>query len=499
MGRVYIVGAGPGDPGLLTLRAQALLQQADVCLYDRLIAPETMNHLRASCERIYVGKGPNDLHRVSQAETQRLMIAAAQAGKIVVRLKGGDPFVFGRGAEEAEACEAAGIPFEIVPGVTSALAVPAYLGIPITHRDAAGSFTVVTAHKREDGSELPLQWNVLAQLETLVFMMGVARLPEIVKQLTQQGRSPQTPIACISQGTLPQQRSVVGTLHDVIDKARTAQLQAPAVIVVGDVVRYSEKLAWFEKRPLFGKTIWVTRDAAHASRLTEPLRALGARVLETPVIAIVPNAVSLKPLLAELKHFSWIIFTSRHAVAQFMQKLFAAAADVRALAPMKIASVGPGTTEALREYGLTPDLVPSSGYVAEALIAALPQQLQGQQILFPKAKHTRTLLLDGLTERGATVHSLELYETVCADTDLKAIFDQYPPDLVTFTSSSIVERFVELIQRAGIAGHCFKGISIGPITSQSVRNYLQFLVLAGEAEQATLAALVAAVRSFFSS
>ncbi len=322
-GMVYLIGAGPGDPKLITLRGLECLQQAEVVIYDRLASPRLLTYVPALAERIYVGKGP-DCHTLRQEEINQLLVRKAQEGKIVARLKGGDPFVFGRGGEEAEALVAAGIPFEIVPGITSAIAVPAYAGIPVTHRDYTSALAIVTGHEDPNKADSSIEWEHLtAAAGTLVFLMGLENLARIVQQLIKYGRSPKTPIALIRWGTRPEQEVVTGTLEDIAQKARDAKFTSPVVIIVGEVVQMREKLRWIEKRPFFGRRIAVTRSRAQASVLTKKLEALGAEVWEFPTIEIAPAADygPLDACLRQLNTYQWIIFTSVNGVDAFFKRL----------------------------------------------------------------------------------------------------------------------------------------------------------------------------------
>lgn len=493
VGMVFLVGAGPGDPGLLTLRGRECLQQADVVIYDRLVHPTLLQHTRPEAELIFAGK-ESARHTLTQKEINTLLIERARAGKMVCRLKGGDPFVFGRGGEEAEACREAGVPFEVVPGVTSAIAAPAYAGIPITHREVASSFAVITGHERAEGrgpgaegkdSALSPQpsarfnWAHIAHAaDTLIFLMGVENLAEIVGQLLAHGRLPETPVALVRWGTWPQQETLVSTLGVVVEEVQRTGFKPPAVFVVGEVVRLREKLRWFDNRPLFGKRILVTRAREQASALSDLLRAQGAEPVEFPVIRIVPvvDTRELDAALCQIQNlYSWVVFTSANAVRVIRDRLDALGLDARAFGTVNIAAIGPATTEALRAMGLRADFVPSR-FVAEAVVEEWPDRnMAGRRVLLPRAKEARELLPDRLREMGARVDVVTTYETVMdagATDEICARLRAGAIHAVTFTSSSTVKNFVESIGREGVQ-ELLRGVTvacIGPITAQTARE-----------------------------
>lgn len=535
-GTVSLIGAGPGDPGLLTLRGAERLRAADVVVYDRLAHPALLDLARPDAERVYVGK-VSAHHSMKQPEINALLVARALAGKTVARLKGGDPFVFGRGGEEAEACRAAGVPFDIVPGVTSAIAAPAYAGIPVTHRDAASSFAVITGHERDDsresGGRLPGQaeqrrdWAKIAHAaDTLVFLMGVEALPEIAARLQEQGRAPQTPVALIQWGTWTRQRVVVGTLASIVDEVTKAKLTPPAVCVVGDVVKLRETLRWFDDpvtRPLFGKRILVTRAREQASGLSDLLRARGADPVEFPAIRIerLEDEATLRNALSNLAAYDWVIFTSVNAVPVVADLLEALRLDARAFASTRLAAIGPATAEALRtRLGLRADYVPSEA-VAEALLAQWPDtELTGKRVLLPRALEARDVLPEGLQARGATVDVAPAYRTVAAsdgpqksassqdaqaetgtDTEtLRTLLASESLNALTFTASSTVHNFVralvgeETAQLPALVGDVTLA-AIGPVTADTLREYglLPRIV----APEHTIAGLVAALETYF--
>jgi len=479
-GKAYLVGAGPGDPGLLTLKGRDVLGLADVVIYDYLANEAFLEYAPPHAERIYVGKKGGD-HTMTQEAINRLLVEKAR-DRIVVRLKGGDPFVFGRGGEEAQELAAAGIDFEIVPGVTAAVAVPAYAGIPLSHRDYASSMAFITGHERADGAppegKEGIDWGKLSSgIGTLVFFMGVKNLPEIATRLMEHGRSPQTPVAVIRWGTTPEQRTVTGTLADIVDKVREAALKPPAVIVVGDVVRLRESLNWFETKPLFGKTVLVTRAREQASDFRKALEERGARCVEFPTIAITPPA-SWDPLdaaLASLDRYDWLIFTSVNGVRFFMDRLWAAGRDVRALAGIRLAAIGPKTAESLEGMGLRLDVVPEE-YRAESLLEALGEEaVRGRRFLLPRAAQARDVLPQTLRRWGADVDVVPAYETVPAGKGadrVAAMLERGEIHVVTFTASSTVRFFVQALADRDVPKLLEKTVvaCIGPITADTARS-----------------------------
>jgi uroporphyrinogen III methyltransferase / synthase len=438
---VYLVGAGPGDPGLLTVRARELLDRADVVLHDRLVPPPALDGLTA--ELVYVGKiggGP----QMPQEEINRLLVEHGRSAEVVVRLKGGDPFVFGRGGEEALVLREAGIPFEVVPGVTAGVAAPAYAGIPVTHRGAASAAAFVTGHDAD------IEWGALAQFPgTLVFYMGVRALPRIAERLIAEGRPPGQPAAVVERGTMSGQRAIVTTLQALGE----VRADAPAIALVGEVAALREELAWLEGRPLHGRTIAVTRARAQASALAARLRELGAEVIEAPAIA----TRSLETELPDLAAYDLLAVTSPNGAHELMARL----RDARELAGMTVAAIGPGTARALREHGIEADVVPLRS-VAEGLVEALAGR-SWRRALIARARDGRDVLERGLREQGVAVDVLALYETLPERLEPEAVAGA---DYVTFTSASTVRFFVE-------AGGSFDGVriaSIGPATSAALRE-----------------------------
>ncbi|OFV96519.1 MAG: uroporphyrinogen-III C-methyltransferase [Acidobacteria bacterium RIFCSPLOWO2_02_FULL_61_28] len=501
LGKVYLVGAGPGDPGLLTLKGLRILRDADVVVYDYLANPELLLEAKPGAEIIYVGRHANE--RLSQDTINQMLVERARHGKQVCRLKGGDPFVFGRGGEEAEYVASSGVPFEIVPGVSAGYAVPAYAGIPLTHRQLSSTVLFVTGHEdpeKEGGSHL--DWEGIARgASTLVFFMGVTTLPQIASQLMRAGRSASTPAAVIRWGTRGEQQVVTGTLETIAARARTAGIKPPALTVVGDVVSLREKLQWFECLPLFGERILITRPREQARELAEPLRALGAETIELPTIAIADpeDWSALDGAIERLgtpRTYDWLIFTSANGVRKFMQRMAANGTDVRRLAGAKICAIGPATADELRAHLLVVDVVPRT-YVAEGVLEALAEEpLAGKRILIPRARVARDVLPAELRKRGAEVDVVEAYRSILPTErteKTEAIFTRHRPTLIVFTSSSTVENLLRLIPPEKRDSY-LEGVriaSIGPITSRAIRR--AGLTVHIEAGEYTIPALVAAI------
>jgi uroporphyrinogen III methyltransferase / synthase len=484
-GVVYLVGAGPGDPGLMTARSLELIAGAGAVFYDRLIPPGALDRTREDAELVYVGKRPG-APSVPQEEIGARLVEAARAGKSVVRLKGGDPFVFGRGGEEAEALRAAGVEFEVVPGVTAGVAAAAYAGIPVTHRDDASAVAFLTGHEDPDKEESALDWEALARFPgTLVFYMGVKRLGENSAALIAAGRDPAQPAAAIERGTWPRQRTVAATLGTLAEAVERERVGAPALIVVGPVAARREELAWLERRPLHGRRIVVTRARAQASGLAARLRDLGAEVVELPAIRIEPRIESeeVRRAAASVGEYSLVCVTSPNGAHLLFEALArtgraggagagnsspgAGALDARALAGATVAAIGPGTARALAEHGIVADVVPER-FVAEALVEALAGvEVEGARVLVARAAEARDVLPDALRERGAEVDVLALYETVREHPAPGAIEAAQGADYVTFTSSSTVTNLTEALGERFPSGA--RVVSIGPVTSEAAR------------------------------
>ena len=460
LGIVYLVGAGPGDPGLLTVRAAELIARADVILHDRLIPAEALAGARLDAEVLYVGKQGGG-RQVPQEETQRLLVERARAGRTVVRLKGGDPFVFGRGGEEALVCLEAGIAFEVVPGITAGVAAPAYAGIPVTHRELASGVAFVTGHEDPAKPDSALDWPALAAFPgTLVFYMGVRALPRIAEQLVAGGRPADEPVAVVERGTLPGQRTLVATLSDVAERAAAECIRAPAITLVGPVAELRERLAWLERRPLHGRTIAVTRARPQASALGARLRELGAGVVEAPAIRTRP----LEAELPDLAVYDLVCVTSPNGAAELFARLGAAGRDARALAGLLVAAIGPGTARALEEHGIVADIVPERA-VAEGLVSGLAG-VDVHRALIVRAREGRDVLPDALRARGADVDVVALYETVAEPLDEPTARAAAAADYVTFTSASTVRYFLDAA--GGLDGP--RIASIGPATSTALRD-----------------------------
>jgi len=462
-GVVHLVGAGPGDPGLLTARALELIAAADVILYDRLVPAGALDGARPDAERIYVGKeerGP----QMPQEQIDRLLVEHGSAGRRVVRLKGGDPFVFGRGGEEALVLRAAGIPFEIVPGVTAGVAAPAYAGIPVTHRDRASAVALITGHEDPDKPASAIDWPALAAFPgTLVFYMGVGQLPRIAERLIAGGRPADEPAAVIERGTLPGQRTVLATLETIAARAAEAEIRPPSITLIGPVAALrDEGLRWFEERPLAGRRVAVTRAREQASGLAARLRALGADVVETPVIRI----VALDGPVPDPSRYDLVCLTSPNGVRLLFERLASAGLDARALHGTRVAAIGPATARALRAHGVLADVLPERA-VAESLVEALGEA-PVVRALVARARVARDVLPDALRARGAEVDVLELYETVAEPLSPQQADAARSADYVTFTSASTVHNLLRAT--GGALDTAARLVSIGPVTSDALRE-----------------------------
>jgi uroporphyrinogen III methyltransferase/synthase len=476
-GKVYLIGAGPGDPGLITVKGLECIRDADVLVYDYLAPPALLDCARKDAEIIYVGK-KGGAHTLSQEKINALLVEKAGKGFHVARLKGGDPFIFGRGGEEAEELVRSNIPFEVVPGVTSAIAAPAYAGIPLTHRQFTSTVAFVTGHE-DPGKEVSgIDWEALAKgIGTLVFLMGIKNLPKITEQLTRHGMPPETPAALVRWGTTVNQETVTGTVATISDAAQRAGITAPAVIVIGGVVGLRDTLKWYENRPLFGKRIVVTRARAQASELVRELAGLGAECVESPTIEVVPvrDPKPLDDAIESLAAYDWIVFTSVNGVSVFFDRLFEKGRDVRALGNIRTACIGPATAERLRSFGFRSDLLPEN-YLAESIVDAFGKEsIRGKKILIPRAETARPVLPEELSKMGAIVNEVAVYETreVRRDADmLIRRLREHSIDLVTFTSSSTVKNFKSLLPEEEFEA-LMKGVTvaaIGPITADTARD-----------------------------
>ena len=498
-GKVYLVGAGPGDPGLITVKGLRCLQQAQVVVYDRLLDPSLLDSAPAEGERIFVGK-ERGRQALTQDQINALLVERAQAGQVVARLKGGDPFVFGRGGEEALALAQNHIPFEVVPGITSPIAAPAYAGIPITQRRVATCFTVVSGSEDPAKLQSSIPWDVLAKTGgTLVILMGWAALDSIMATLQEKGMVAATPAALVQWGTWSRQRTVTGTIQDVVAKGRAAGLAPPVIAVVGDVVNLREQLAWFDQRPLFGQRVLITRSRTQASHLRTMLEDLGAEAVELPSIEIAPleDYSLLDGALARLPGESWVIFASVNAVEAVFDRLEAAGRDARAFANTTIAVIGPATRQALSQRGINPDFVPRRS-VSESVVEELSQQdWQDVPVLLPGSNIGRDVLAQGLTELGARVERVDAYQTVTprdAGQKARRIMER-GVDVVTFTSSSTVRNLLDILDGdKQFLENCLVAC-IGPITANTSREMGLRVDLV--AEEATVEGLVASLVAHF--
>ena len=492
-GIVYIVGAGPGDRKLITLKGVECLQCADVVIYDLLLNDALLEHCPAHTEKI---QAPDPRVRATrQTELNQLLVEHAKTGKIVVRLKGGDPYIFGRGGEEAVALTEAGISFEIVPGITSAIAASAYAGIPVTHRDYASSVAFVTGHSAALRSDSNINWEQLATaVDTLVVYMGVAHLRQIVERLITHGRNPATLVSLVRVGTTPQQQVVQGTLDDIVSKVEAVQLESPAIIIVGEVNQLRDQLRWFDTKPLFGKRILVTRARAQASEFADLLEANGAEVIQFPTIRIQPITIDSKDIPAPDK-YDWVIFTSVNAVEIFYERLRENGKDVRVFGANKICAVGPKTVEALNDIGIQPDFVPT--HSRGSAIAAEMENVSGKKILLPRAKIATADLPNGLRKKGAHVDDIPLYDTVKVASENRDEIEtdllNGSIDLVTFTSSSTVTNFLEMFP-AHAPETLLTNVQVAVIGSETQKTAIeQGIQVDVVAKKATIESLVKAI------
>ncbi len=474
-GKVYLTGAGPGAKDLISLRAIEKIKIADVIIYDYLANKKFLNYAKNDAEIIYVGK-QGGCHTLSQEEINKLIIDKAKEGKIVVRLKGGDPFIFGRGGEEAEELIEHNISFEIIPGITAASAATAYAGIPLTHRDYTASVAFITGHEREDSEYSKIDWEKIATgIGTIVFYMGVKNLPFIVKKLIESGRDPNTPIALIRWGTMPFQKTVSGVLSNIVEIVEKENIKPPAIIVVGEVVALRNRLRWFDIKPLFGKKIIITRAREQASKLAEILEEEGAYVIEFPTIEIVEpdDYTELDNAIKSIKNYNWIIFTSVNGVKFFLNRLRYHKKDIRILDGVKICAIGPKTAEIFRNFGIEPDFIPEK-YQAEYIVEGLKKYgIKDKRFLLPRAKIARDILPKKILEEGGNIDVVTVYKTIMPDTrkeEVLSFLKNKDIDYITFTSSSTVKNFIEMISDLNLIKD-IKLVSIGPITSETLRKY----------------------------
>lgn len=500
-GIVYLVGAGPGDPGLFTLKGKSVLEKADVVVYDRLVSSKILSYAKPDAEMIYVGK-VSGKHAMPQEEINLLLVKLCLEDKIVVRLKGGDPYMYGRGGEEALVLYENECLFEVIPGISSAYAVPAYAGIPVTHRDMTSSFAVITGHEKPGKHESSIQWDKISTgIGTLVFLMGVENLSFIVSQLIENGRSLDTPVALVRWGTTPEQEVITGTLDDIVQKVQDAKFKPPAIIIVGEVVNLRKELNWLEKKVLWGKSIVVTRARVQASKLLDIIEELGGEAIEFPSIEIAKekDLSKLHQAFSNLDKYQWLIFTSVNAVEIFFEELLEKDYDVRDLKNILICAIGPATAKEVKKRGLKVDIIPNE-YRAEAIIEEMSTKIQsGDKVLLPRARGARAILPDSLSDLGAEVDEIHIYEALTASLISQEKFElikQGHVDYITFTSSSTVSNFVKLIGRENVClvNEKVKIACIGPITAETaIEHGFSIDILA---ENYTIDGLVEALLKF---
>ena len=499
-GKVYLVGAGPGDPGLITVKGLECLKLAEVVVYDRLVDDRLSAAFPEAAEKIYVGKS-REGHTLTQSGINQLLVDKALAGKMVVRLKGGDPYVFGRGGEEVEALVQHNIPFEVVPGITTAVAVPSYAGIPVTHRGVATSFAVVTGNEDPTKKSSGIDWkNIAGGADTLVFLMGVENLAKIVKKLLEYGRLPQTPVGIIMNGTRPDQKTITSTLDGIVAMAEKEKVKPPAIIVVGEVVKLRPVLNWFDSRPLTGKRILVTRARQQASSLSRLLADRGAQPVEVPAIAVeaIENNVELVRAIRDIDSYQWVVFTSVNGVETFFNRLNKLHLDARILKNVKISAIGPATAESLKSRGILVDYLPAE-FTSRGLLDVLKNKsISGQRFLLPRADIGDKELVEGLESMGAEVRDIAVYRTAPAVEAIargKEMLLDHNIDVITFTSSSTVTNFIDSFRSQKLDLNGAKIACIGEKTAETAKKAgLKVDIIAREA---TIPGLVAAIEEYF--
>jgi uroporphyrinogen III methyltransferase / synthase len=498
-GKVYIIGAGPGDPGLITVKGLRCLKEADVVIYDHLVSEDIIGQAQVSARLIYAGK-KGGAHTLPQDEINRLLVEEASQGNIVARLKGGDPFIFGRGGEEAEILFLASIPFEVVPGVTSAISVPAYAGIPLTHRGYTSTVAFITGHEDPTKEQSDIDWKNLSGIGTLVFLMGVKNLPQIAGSLMEHGKSADTPAALIRWGTTEDQETITGTLKDIDTKAQENHFSPPAILVVGDVVTLRRDLNWFEKMPLFGKGIVITRPEAQTEDFAALLQRQGARVIHFPTIRIVPpeNHDDIDQAIGRLSLYKWLVFTSANGVTFFINRLKELGKDIRDLKGIRICTIGPATAAKIESFGISVDLVPDT-FISEGVVKAFADiDIRGNRILLPRAETARDVIPDGLAVLGATVDVVTAYRTVHSGrnrSELDDLIKEGKVDVITFTSPSTVKYFLEIMGKDFVMPPQIKTACIGPVTSAAVKK--AGLAIDILQERYTIPALVETLATYF--
>ena len=499
-GKVYLVGAGPGDIGLTTIKAKACIQKADCIVYDRLANKGLLEFKKDGAEVYYVGKKGSD-HTSTQKNINELLVSEARKGKLVVRLKGGDPFIFGRGGEEAEILADEKIPFEIIPGVTSAIAAPAYAGIPLTHRDYSSTVAFITGHEAPYKEGARVNWEKISTgAETLVFLMGAKNLSQNVAKLIESGRTPGTPVALVRCGTRAEQKTVTGTLKDIVSKVKS--IQPPAILIVGEVVKLREKLNWFETNPLFGKRIIITRTREQAAEFSDLLRVQGADPIELPTIDVVPpdSWDDLDGAIERIEQYHWLIFTSANGVRFFVERLKELDKDIRILKGIKICTIGPRTAKAVEDLGIKVDLLPNK-FIAEAIIEGLAKEgIKDKKFLLPRAWKAREILPQEIRRLGGTIDVVTTYQTIRPEKskeEIAKLLREKSVDLITFTSSSTVSNFVELFEK-GEAQRLLENTDvacIGPITAKTANDL--GINSAFIPEEYTIPAIVGAAAKYF--
>jgi len=498
-GKVYIVGAGPGDAGLMTLKGIDCLREADVVIYDYLVSKDLLKYAKSDARFIYAGK-QGGAHTLSQWQINDLLVKEAKAGNVVARLKGGDPFIFGRGGEEAEKLVANKISSEIVPGVTSAIAVPAYAGIPLTHRGLTSTVAFVTGHEDPTKEKSDINWSALSRIGTLVFLMGVKNIEKIVRELKDNGRSPKTPAALIRWGTTPRQKILEGTLADIVNLARDRKFVPPAILIVGEVVALRDRLQWFDSKPLFGKGVVITRPEKQADDLAQLLIKEGATPIHFPTIKIVPPLSwrELDKAIKKLDDYDWLIFTSANGVAYFFERLSAKGKDIRDLKGIKICCIGPATARQVQDKGIRVDLIPGE-FISEGILKSFARKkLKGKKILLARAAEARDVLPEGLKKLGARVDVATAYVTVTSGrkkNELEDLFYENRVDVITFTSSSTVNNFRKIMGSGFRLPEGVKIASIGPVTAATARK-AGFPVDIHQ-EEYTMEGLVNALNAYF--
>ncbi|MEX2381650.1 MAG: uroporphyrinogen-III C-methyltransferase [Opitutales bacterium] len=502
-GKVFLTGAGPGDPGLITVRARELLEKADAVVYDYLVHPGLLDCCRSDCEKIYVGKKAG-FHSVPQAEIEHILVKKAKAGMEVVRLKGGDPFIYGRGGEEALTLARDGIAFEIVPGITAAVAASCYAGIPLTHRNTSSSVIFLTGHEDPEKKKLAVNWRDFAQLDaTLCIYMGMGRLKEIVSELLAGGMKPGTPAAVVQWASLPRQRSLISSVGNLIDEVAERDLTAPAIVMIGEVAEGMEALRWFENRPLFGRRVVVTRNREQAGALREKLEALGAEVLEIPLVEVSEDRhpETADDVFSEFWSFEWIVFSSANGVRYFFDEFFRRFSDIRSIGGIRFAVIGAATAREIESHRIAVELVAEES-TAEGLAKALvaTESLDNAKVLVVTGNRNRKVLVESLQNAMAIVDELPVYKTELAslgDNPVVKDFRENGADLIVFTSSSAVASFVAQAKSLKLAPNTVppKAASLGPITSEKLKG--QGISVAVEATEQNLDSLVEGIVGFF--